>query len=97
MLHGGSAGANRETRSSAFAAQTTVKGLNSVRNANLHSERNKGIGGGAKSQAFMKAYYEEKQKRQVNPSPVGGSGRRGLRNRPSLQCTSSNAFLSTNR
>jgi hypothetical protein len=97
MLHGGSAGTNRETRSSAFGAETTVGGLNSVRSGNLPSHRLKGVGGGAKSQAFMKAYYEEKQKRQIHPSPAGGSSRRGLRNRPSLQGTSSAAFLNTNR
>ena len=64
MLHGGSAGTNRETRSTAFAADTTIGGgLNSVRSGNLPSHRVKGINGGAKSQAFMKAYYEDKQKR----------------------------------
>ena len=91
MLHGGSAGTNRETRTTRLNADSTFNGSGTVRNSNV-ANRLKGMAGGAKSQAFMKAYFEEKQKRQVHPSPVAGTSRRSVRNRPSLHTNNSNAF-----
>lgn len=73
---GSSAGSVREKRNGGTAGPDVLQKTGAT--------GSKAQGGGASSQAFMKAYYEEKQKNQQYQSPVGDGSRRSTRNRPGV-------------
>ena len=76
-MAGGSAGSARERRTAAAAGGECTQ-------RKASAPGNWGLGGGTDSQAFMRAYYEEKQKNQKFQSPAGGLGRRSARARPGV-------------